>query len=162
MESLSQFLGFMLIVFLIYFIILLIAFICQGIGLYHISDKLEKDNRWMAFVPILNVFLIGRCVDEENPVILHMGWVACLLNLVLSIAAKDYGIIILLGWICYMAIRLFYIYQISVKLHYSGIIQAVLSFFGLGAFVYLYLGLKTKEEPEGQNEQKEENTEEVC
>jgi hypothetical protein len=132
----------MLFVFiLIISIYFLIAFICQAIGLYRVAGKLGKDNRWMAFIPILNMYLIGRCVDEEDPYILHAGWVATLVNIFMTIFV-DNVYFVLFGSFLLAIATVYYIYQISIKLGLSGVAQAILTFFGFGPFVYLYLGLK--------------------
>ncbi|WP_097006329.1 hypothetical protein [Lacrimispora amygdalina] len=130
-----------LIMFAIILIYAVITYICQAVGLYKVAGKFGKNNRWMAFIPILNMYLIGICVDEEDPYILHAGWVATLVNIFMTVFV-DNKYIILFGTLLLTIATVYYIYQISVKLNSSGIVQAILAFFGFSPFVYLYLGLK--------------------
>lgn len=136
---------------------LFIAYLCQSIGLYRVAAKLDKDKRWMAFVPVLNMYLIGRCVDEDDPYILHAGWVASLVNIFMTLFV-DNIYIVLFGSFLLTVAAVYYIYQVSIKLGSSGVPQAILTFLGFGPFVYLYLGLKEEKKIDVLKE--EEETEE--
>lgn len=138
-------------------IYLLIEYLCQSIGLYRVAGKLGKDKRWMAFVPILNIYLIGRCVDEDDPYILHAGWVATLVNIFMALFVDNIYIVLFGSFLLTVAV-VYYIYQVSIKLGSSGVPQAILTFLGFGPFVYLYLGLKDEKKIDVLKE--EEETEE--
>lgn len=52
-------------VFMLFFaILILLAYIPMSLGLYRMALKCGVDNPWMAWVPIANLYIVGRIIRE--------------------------------------------------------------------------------------------------
>lgn len=48
------------------FLMSLAVYILQGVALYRMAKKLEIDSPWLAFVPIANVWMLGKIADANE------------------------------------------------------------------------------------------------
>lgn len=54
-----------IIIILVCVVLLITLYLFQSIGLMKITDKLGTPNSWLAFIPIANIYLLGKTVFEE-------------------------------------------------------------------------------------------------
>lgn len=73
------------LVFIIAFVFLLILHIFGAIGLKKIADKKEKGKSWIAFIPILNSFLIGILAFKKR----IMAYLFLILSLLSTLYIAD-------------------------------------------------------------------------
>lgn len=75
------------------FIVLIVIYLLATVPIYQIAQRLNQDNAWFAFVPILNLFLMASMAGKEwwwvllmlipliNIIILIILWMAIAENL---------------------------------------------------------------------------------
>ena len=63
---LGALIGFLVIFVLFFFIIAIILYIFNGLGLSKIAKNQNLNNSWFAWVPILNVYLLGKIAMDDN------------------------------------------------------------------------------------------------
>ena len=55
-----------IIIILVCSALLITLYLFQSIGLMKIADKLGTPNSWLAFIPVANMYLLGKTVFEES------------------------------------------------------------------------------------------------
>ncbi len=66
------------------------CYIMSAIGLYSIAKNNHVDNPWIAFIPIVQFYIIGKMIREYQlfgHVIGHTEWIIVLLSLIETAAA---------------------------------------------------------------------------
>lgn len=54
-----------IIIILVCVVLVIALYLFQSIGLMKIADKLGSSNSWLAFIPVANMYLLGKTVFEE-------------------------------------------------------------------------------------------------
>ncbi|NEQ35151.1 MAG: hypothetical protein F6K40_02025 [Okeania sp. SIO3I5] len=71
---------------------IIISYFIMGFFLYRICQKLNVENAWFAWVPILNTYIVFKAADEQEPVL----WTILSLIPCISIIA---GIKLIIAWV---------------------------------------------------------------
>lgn len=126
----------------------LLIYIACAYSLYVIAKRNNVNNAWVAFVPILQYYIIGSLCEEYELLglrIKKLGWVLCVVALVQTLAGFSTvfgaGLISLAAGILIALImhKFFYMFEPS-----RALIYAILCVFGRLTFAVILFMIKDK------------------
>jgi hypothetical protein len=122
MDNLEMFLLLGGVASLLFFIIGIALYVLFAIGLYGLSKTEGTGNEWFAFIPILQLYIVGKILKEvkiSTYTIPQLELVLPLAPIAVLIAGSILGIIPLIGGLLELVLNLaFFIFSIIVMFNF--------------------------------------------
>lgn len=131
---------FLLIMLWIFIIIICgCLYVIGAFGLYHLAENLRIENSWLAWVPVANLYLLGKMIGSVKIADRRIGYLELILPIgfVLALSMINIPIIAQLLCIAYSVIFITALYKLYLNCRpESAVLYTVLSAVGLFPIIF--------------------------